>query len=146
MLAFGLGVILVLIYLFTAIPNLDSFNALPEDLRTTSTIFDIGLWLGIIMIAVTALFAIGFGIWQFITNPKGSIKVLGGLAAVVIMFGIFYATSESETTGALATTISEFKITDTVSKLISAGIKTVFGLSAVSVAIFLGGELYNAFK
>ena len=146
MLAFGLGIALVLIFLFTVIPNLDSFNALPEDQQTTSNIFNIGLWLALILSGVTAVTAVVFGLMQFITNPKGSMKVLIGLGVLAAVFAVFYATSESETTGSIVDAMAEFNVDENTSKIISAAIKTALSLSVVSVVAFILAELYNAFK
>lgn len=146
MLAFGLGILLVLIFLFTAIPGLDSFNALPEDQQNTSDIFNIGLWLAIVLLIITGIVAIGFGLLQLVTNPKGSIKVLIGLAALIAVFGVLYATSEVETTGSIVKASADFNVDDNTSKMISAAIKTGIGLSVVSVIAFIGAELWNAFK
>jgi len=146
MLAFGLGIILVLIFLGTALPGLDSFNALPEDQQNQSDIFNVGLWLAMILAGVTAAVALIFGLLQLVTNPKGSIKILIGLAVLAVVFGIFYATSEVETTGSIVKAAADFEVNDSTSKLISAGIKTAIGLSAVSVLAFIGFELRNAFK
>jgi len=146
MLAFGLGIILVLIFLFTAIPGLDSFNALPEDQQNQSDIFNVGLYLAMILGVITALTAIVFGLLQLVTNPKGSIKILVGLAVLAVVFGIFYATAEVETTGSIVKAAADFDVNDNTSKLITAGIMTAISLSVVSVVAFIGAELYNAFK
>lgn len=146
MLAFGLGIALVLIFLFTVLPGLDNFNALPEDQRNTSDLFNLGLWLALILAGVTVLAAIGFGLWQGISNPKGSIKVLGGIAVLLAIFAIFYATSETETSGSIVEAMEEFDVDDNTSKMISAAIKTGIGLSIGSVIAFVVAELYNAFK
>ena len=146
MLAFGLGIILVLLFMFTVIPNLDSFNALPEDQQKTSDIFNTGLWLALILSVITVLAALIAGIIQFIRNPKGSIKVLGGLAVLGVIFAIFYATATVETTGSIVDAAAEFKVDDNTSKMITAGIKTAILMSAGSVIAFIGAELFNAFK
>lgn len=146
MLAFGLGIILVLLFMFTVIPGLDSFNALPEDQQKTSDIFNTGLWLALILLAITALAAVLAGIYQFIRNPKGSVQVLGGLAILGVIFAIFYATATVETTGSIVDAAAEFKVDDNTSKMITAGIKTAILMSVGSVVAFIGAELFNAFK
>ena len=146
MLAFGLGIILVLLFMFTVVPNLDSFNALPEDQQKTSDIFNTGLWLALILLAITALAAVLAGIYQFIRNPKGSVQVLGGLAILGVIFAIFYATATVETTGSIVDAAAEFKVDDNTSKMITAGIKTAILMSVGSVVAFVGAELFNAFK
>lgn len=146
MLAFGLGIILVLIFLGTSLPNLDAFNALPEEQQNQSDIFNTGLWLAIILGGITAVVALGFGLLQLVTNPKGSIKVLLGLAVLAVIFGIFYATAEVETTGSIVKASADFGVDDTTSKMITAAIRTAGTLTIVSVVAFILAELYNAFK
>jgi len=146
MIAFGLGALLVLIFLLTVIPNLDSFNALPKESRNTSDIFNTGLWLALILSGITVFTAVAAGIYQFISNPRGSIKVLMGLAALAVIFGIFYATSTVETSGSIVDAAAEFNVDDNTSKIISAGIKTAILMSVGSVITFIAAELYNAFK
>ena len=146
MLAFGLGIALVLIFLFTVIPNLDSFNAMPKEQQTSSDIFNIGLWLALILSGITVVTAIVFGLMQFVTNPKGSMKVLMGLGVLAAVFAVFYATSEAETTGSIVDVAAEFNVDENTSKMISAAIKTALSLSVVSVLAFVLAELYNAFK
>ncbi len=146
MLAFGLGMILVLLFLFNVISGLDSFNALPKDQQTSSDIFNIGLWLSLILGGITAITAVGFGLWQFISNPKGSIKVLGGLAILGILFAIFYATATVETSGSIVDASAEFGVNDNTSKLITAGIRTAMVMGVGSIVAFIGAELLNAFK
>lgn len=146
MLAFGLGILLVLIFLGTAIPNLDDFNALPEDQQKTSGVFDLGLWLAIILLIVTAVVAIGAGLWHLILNPKGSIKVLAGIGVLAAILLIFYATSEAETTGRIAEVAQDFEVGANASKFISGAIKTSLALCGLSALAFVVGELYNTFK
>lgn len=146
MLAFGLGVLLVLIFLGTVIPNLDSFNALPKDLQKTSGVFDIGLYLAIILLIVTVVVAIGAGLFHLVKNPKGSVKVLAGVAVLAVILFAFYATSEAETTGRTAELAQQFEVGDQASKFISGAIKTSLALCGLSALAFAVGEIYNTFK
>ncbi|MBT8221132.1 MAG: hypothetical protein KJP00_14995 [Bacteroidia bacterium] len=146
MIAFGLGVLLVLIFLGTVLPNLDQFNALPEDQQTSSGVFDIGLWLAIILLIVTAVVAVVAGLWQLIMNPKGSVKVLAGIGLLALILIIFYATSEAETTGRIAEVSQEFEVGEKASRFISGAIKTSLALCGLSALAFVVGELLNTFK
>ena len=146
MLAFGLGAVLVLIFLGTVLPGLDEFNSLPEETRDQSNLFNIGLYLALILAVITVVAALAFGLWQGISNPKGSIKVVAGLGAIAVLFGIFYATSEAETTGGVYESAQEFMVSDNASKMISAAIKTGITMTLGSVVAFILAEVYNAFK
>ena len=116
-----------------------------ESLKETS-IFDFGIQasLGLIGLAIVAL--IIFGIISLFTNFKGAIKLLIGLAIIVGLFFLFYAISVPEEGGIIGRLSDEFAITDSISRFISAGIKTTLTLLGLAVVIWLGSELRNALK
>lgn len=92
---------------------------------------------------VAALF---FGITQLVSNPKGSLKGIIGLAVVLILFFVFYSMASPETTGKLATLHDRFGIGDTASKIISGGIKTTITLAAGAAILMVIAEIRNMFK
>ena len=96
------------------------------------------------MIAI--LIAVAFGIYGLVTNIKGSMKVILGLLGIIVLFTILYVTSDVETAGRLGMLTEKFEVSDTVSKLISAGIKTFmigFVIAALSAIVM---EVLNLFK
>ena len=97
--AFGLGLLLSLVFFMIAFGGLEEFNALEEKARPASeegNIFLFGLYsaTGLAILCVIAM--LGFGIYPVATDPKGALRGILGFVAVVVVFGIAYATSSSE--------------------------------------------------
>ncbi len=145
--AFGIGVVITAIFLILIFSGLEGFNALPEDDRITSDIFNFGIYAVIALIILCAIFAILFGIFQVVTNPKGSVKGLIGIAALAAVFFIAYsmATMPAPDT-ALAATKEGFEVTDGQFKFISGEILSALVLAGVAAASFVIAEIINFFK
>ena len=144
--AFGLGLVLIVLFLLNVFGGLDQFQMLSDDDKAKTTIFNFGLYAAQALVIVCLAAAVLFGIYQTATNPKGALKLLIGLAVVAGLFFLLYSTSQAEGTGKIADLVEKNGISENVSKLISGGIKTtliVVGLAAVS---FVVGEVLNFFK
>ena len=108
--------------------------------------FNPAITIVLILILIALLAWILFSLYALISDPKGSLKFLIGLAAMLIFFFILYSTSDAESTGRIGQLVQRFNVNDTVSKLISGGVKTaVFGISAGFIGAVLL-EVYNLFK
>ena len=156
MFGFLLGVALVAITLLSVIMGIDSagytvgedFNKMMKADGNTETFefFNLVAYIPpILVIAIIAIMVI-FGIIQLVKNPKGSMKILVGLAVVAILAFIFYSTSESESTGRLGLLIDKFEVSNTASKMISAGLKTVLSLFGGAIVLMFASEIRNLFK
>ena len=106
--------------------------------------FGINASIGLVLAAVVILLI--FAVLGLFTNFKGSMKVILGLAVILGLFGIFYAISTPEESGILVRLAQEFNITDSISKFISAGIKTTIALLGMALVIWVFSELRNALK
>jgi len=62
------------------------------------------------------------------------------------LFLIVYNVSQPETSEKMVELAAEFNVSDTTSKLISAGLWTVLGLIGVACVSFIFSEIRNAFK
>ncbi|MBK8505623.1 MAG: hypothetical protein IPL46_27555 [Saprospiraceae bacterium] len=144
--AFGVGLLVILIFLVSVFSGIDGFNALSKEDQYASTIFDIGIQLTIILFIVCAVVAVLFAIYQMISNPKGAIKGIVALVVLVIAFAVLYGMSVPETTGPVAEAVKEFGLTETQSKGVSAGIKSTLILGGLAVAAFVFSEIRNLFK
>ena len=100
-LAFGVGVLVVAIFLisiFTGDPAemdlLMSESAGPEKYDTG--VFDFGIGVSLLLTGLAFVIALIFGIAQFASDPKGSLKGLIGLAVlgVIVFFG--YSTANGD--------------------------------------------------
>lgn len=144
--AFGLGLLVIIIFLVSVLSGIDGFNALAKEDQYSSTIFDMGIRLTVILLVVCTIAAILFAIYQMITNPKGAIKGIVALVVLAIAFAVLYSMSVPETTGPVAESVEEFGLTETQSKMVSAGIKSTLILGGLAVAAFVFSEIRNLFK
>ena len=144
--AFGLGLLVIIIFLVSVLSGIDGFNALAKEDQYSSTIFDMGIRLTVILLVVCTIVAILFAIYQMITNPKGAIKGIVALVVLAIAFAVLYSMSVPETTGPVAESVEEFGLTETQSKMVSAGIKSTLILGGLAVAAFVFSEIRNLFK
>ena len=100
-LAFGIGVLVVLIFMaaiFTApesdISALTSETAGPEKYDTG--VFDFGLYASIALIILAFVAAIIFGLIQVASDPKGSLKGLIGAALLIVICFVCYSVANSD--------------------------------------------------
>ncbi len=154
-LAFGLGGLVVAIFLITALTGLSSagyevgtdLNKLSADQKAGMNFFNIGIGLTVFMAALAGFLAlVVFGITDLMKFPKSAIKFGIGLLALLAVFFVLYSTASGEATGSLARIIDKFNVTDGVSKFISAGIWTTIGLALSAAGIMFVAEIRNMFK
>ncbi|MCB0643976.1 MAG: hypothetical protein KDC44_20150 [Phaeodactylibacter sp.] len=146
LLAFGLGVLITLVFLVSVIPNLEEFNMATKEAQKETGIFNSGLIAVIFLTIVGAVAAIFFGLFQTLTNLKGSIKGLIGVGLLIVVFLIAYALSTPETGGPIFETIQEFNISDGQSKFISGALLTTLIMVIGAAAAFVFSEIRNFFK
>ena len=143
--AFILGLIVTAIFLFSVFGGLDSFNALAEDQRATTNIFDFGLYAAMGLTVACAALALLFGLGQTLFNPKGAIKGIIGLA---VLAGLYFAgqAMAGADTASVVETLREFKVTDGQSGFINGAIGGGLILLGIAAAVFVISELLNFFK
>jgi hypothetical protein len=97
-LAFGIGVLVVAIFMISIFSGTDaemellmSESAGPEKYDTK--VFDFGLGISLILTALAFVIALVFGIVQFAGDPKGSLKGLIGLAVLGIIVFVGYSSA-----------------------------------------------------
>ena len=137
LLAFGLGVLLTAIFLIGVFSGLDSFNALPEDERISSGIFNSGLVFAIGLAILCAVGMVLFGIYQVGTNLKNSTKGLIGVGAIILIFLITRAMAGDDFAGPIAATLEKFNISESVSSNITGAMATTGILGALAIAAFV---------
>ena len=149
-LALGFGVLMVLIFLGSVLGGLEEFSAMEaEDIanntreRMGTGIFNFGLMASIAMAILGAAVWLFFGLFQTVTNIKGSLKFIIGLAVLVVVFLVLYNSADGTTTDRW---ISDFGVTEGISKFVSAALTTTIGLALLTVVIFVLGEVRNLFK
>ena len=156
MVGFLLGVGLVLLTILTVIGGIrnagyeigDDFNAMMKSEGNTETFdfFDLVAWIPTVLVIAIIGIILLFGIKQIIDNPKGSIKILGGFAVVLVLAFIFYSMSDAETAGKIGELHEKFSVSETASKWISGGLKSVLTLLGAGLLLIVLSEIRNLFK
>lgn len=151
-LAFGLGALIVVVFLAMVIPNSGGFTDLPREEQYETTMFNFGLQMSVVLIIVAAAAMILFGLFQIFSNLKGSIKGLIGFAALIVVFIIAYSSTSTDVSPAIADSMEKFRvaqdsvISDNQLKMIGGGITTALVLAAVAFVSFIVFEIINFFK
>lgn len=151
LLAFLLGFVVILVFALSVFSGIDGFNALPDDDKDTTTIFNNGILLTAILFGLCVLAMLFFVIYHMVTNPKGAMKGIIGIVVLAVVFFALYSTSVAETTGPIAGAIQKFEkipgeFSENTSKMVSAGIKTTLIMGGLAVLAFVGSEIRNLFK
>ena len=147
MFAFVLGAGIVLITLISILTGIgDNFSTLAREEQFTTNAFNIGIILSALLVIIGVALMVFFGLFHVASDLKGSIKGLGGLGVIAVVFFVSRAMASTDREGPIGETIEKFFVTDGVSTTISACITTVLILGAVAVAVFVISEVRNFFK
>ncbi len=144
--AFLLGLLIVAIFFVNITTNVDAFEMMDEEDQAEATLFDFGLRATIILIIVNAFIALLFGIWFLIKEPKRSLKVIIGFVVLLVVLLITYNAADPGFDGPIASTLEQFDITESISRLVSAGLTTTLILGGLAALAIVAGEIYNLFK
>ena len=104
MVALGIGVLIIVVHFIGIAGGVESFNEIPQNdpdskpqlLEEGSAMVSMGINLTIALLVVAFIVLVVFGIWQVVTNPKGAIKGIAGLAVILVIFFIGWGMSEGE--------------------------------------------------
>lgn len=150
--AFGLGVLIVAIFLVSVIGGMENFTDAAKETQYQTGIFDLGISGAIALSILAAIAMVGFGLFHIATNFKGSMKGIIGFGILIAIFGIAYATADTSLTPTLENAISKFEtaqnsqISEGTLKFMSGGITTMLALIGIAVAAFVISEVRNFFK
>ena len=153
-LSFIVGLILILIYMFSVSSGLASEGydtstdllALGKDTYSKLSVFDTGLMITVFLLIAATGLTILFGLLHIFKFPKQSFKAILGVVGLVAIFFIFYSSSKHEVGDMWTTLFNKFEITEGVSKIISGGIWTTLALLGGAVGIMILAEVRNMFK
>ena len=140
--AFGAGVLITAGFLAGVLGGIENFMATAEDQRNQSNIFNFGLYAVIALTVLGFLVALGFGLFQTLSNPKGAIKGIAGIALIVALFFIGQTLAGTDSEGVKAA-LTEFEVTDGQSAIINGSIVGAAILAALTGIAFVGGELMS---
>jgi len=140
--AFGVGVLITAGFLAGVLGGIENFMATAEDQRNQSDIFNFGLYAVIALTILGFVVALGFGLFQTLSNPKGAIKGIAGLALIVGLFFAGQALAGADSEG-VKDALTEFNVTDGQSSIINGSIVGGIILAALTGIAFVGGELMS---
>ena len=156
MVGFLLGVGLVLLTIATVVGGIrnagydigEDFNAMlkAEGNKETFDFFQMVPLIPAILVIAIFVIIVLFGIKQIVDNPKGSMKILAGLGVLLILAFVFYSISDPETAGKIGILHEKFNVSDTASKWISGGLKSVLSLLGLGLGLIVVSEIRNLFK
>jgi hypothetical protein len=150
-LAFGLGVLITVVFLISVVSNMEEFTALSEAEQENTSIFNIGLVGAIGLAIIAAFFMLAFGLFQIFTNLRGSVKGLIGVAILLVIFFIAYSMNSADPSPYIQGAIDKFEANgstfnnDTL-KSIGGGIGLTVALIAIAFVAAAISELINLFK
>lgn len=144
--AFGLGLFVILIFLGIVFGGLDDFNLLDEKSRGGTSIFDFGLKAGMGLTIICAILLVGFGLFQILTNLKGSLKGILSFVLVAIVFAVAWGMADDTVTPGIANAVAEFGVTGGQLKFIGGSMVTAMIMSFAALALLFLFEIRNFFK
>lgn len=150
-LAFGLGVLITVIFLISVVSNMGEFTAMAKEDQAQTSIFNVGLVGAIILAIIAALGMFAFGIFQIFGNMKGSMKGIIGVAILVVIFFVSYSMASEEPTAYVQGAIDKFEASGatfdpSTLKFIGGGIGTTVALVVIAAIAFVVSEITNLFK
>ena len=143
--AFIIGLIITAIFLFSVFSGLSGFNALAEDQRGTTDIFNFGLYAAAGLTGLCAVIALLFGVVQTLSNPKGAIAAIAAVIGLAVLYFAGQGLAGTDSAKVVGT-MSEFKVTDTQGTFINGAIGGGLLLLGLAMAAFVLSELRNFFK
>lgn len=145
--AFLLGLAVVLLFYVPVFTGVNAFNALPEEEQTNTSIFDLGLWLTIILVVIAALAIIGFSIVSIAKDIKGSMRGLVGLGVILLIFIVGYALTGTPEEGTrLASVIERFQVSISDQQIINGALFSALGILILTAVVFVFGEISSLLK
>ena len=143
---FGLGLLFVVIAIVSIFSGVDEFSSFADDdvARYDTTIFNFGMYAAIALVALCFVAAVIFGVAQLASDPKGAIKGIIGLVAVIALFFIIYSAADPDSE--MLNRLSDFSVTDGQSKMITGAIWTALILAAAAVVATAVSEVVNFFR
>lgn len=145
LIAFALGAFITVVFLISVFTGLEGFLSLSKEEQSTTGIFNIGLVATIFLAIAGLAAAIGFGLFQAISNPKGSIYGIGAIVALLVIFFVGRAIMGTDD-AAIQKTIDTFNITDGQSGFIAGAISTGLALAVLALVALALSEVRNFFK
>ena len=161
-LAFGVGILISIIFLLNILPVAAEIQDVAAAMATSSTStgaiaemldnlsqLNFGLFSTILLIAIAAIAMVLFGLFQVASSFRTSWKGILGFAILVVVFLVAYSTANSNLANevqAIQASAADADVTGANLKFIGGSIITLVILIVVAVAAFIIFEIINFFK
>ena len=146
-LAFIGAVICIAIAVIPILLGASGFESLPDNNQRAyapeGNIFGVGIYVATALLILAVALAILLSLFKMATNPKAAMRGIIAFIALAVVFVILYFMAEAKGTGSLVETIEKFQVSDTISKVISAGISLTLMLGIGSVVLIVLMETLN---
>ncbi len=126
-LAFGLGLLLAIgMVLSIYLGDVGTWSQIPENniTRYETGMFNFGMKASFVLMGAAAIAALLFGIFHFASNPKGALKGIIGLIAVIALFFIIYSAADPQPEMLEKMAELDFSVTQGQSKMITGAMWT----------------------
>ena len=98
LLAFSIGLIFTLIFLIPVLSGLpEGFSEMAVEEKSNTTVFDVGLKATIGLLIAAVIILILGSLLTLAKNPKGALKVIIGIAILLVLIFVLYSTTDDET-------------------------------------------------
>lgn len=144
--AFGLGLLITIVFFAIALAGADEFNGLSKEAQFQSNIFNFGLYAAIFLTIACTLALVVFGIYYIAKHPKQSVQGIVQALVLVVIFIVAYVMAKPAESGMMATLAERFELTAGQEKFISGGLTTSLVLFCGAGVIFVVSEIRNLFK
>ena len=147
--AFGIGLLLAIGMIVSIyLGDVGAWSQIAENNldRYETGMFNFGMKASFALMFFAALAAVGFGLYHLATNPKGALKGIIGLVAVIALYFIIYSAADPQPEMLAKMAELEFNVTPGQSKMITGAMWTALILAGASVLAVAVSELLNFFK
>ena len=147
--AFLAVVVLFAISVLPIITGVSAFSEIPTERQAFSPeggIFKVGIYIAIGLLILAVIVTLLLSLLQIAANPKEAKKGLISFGIVAVLFVIFFAMTNTDVSGSLGTTVENFKVSDSIFKVISGGIQLSLLMLVGVVVIVILMEIWGYFK
>ena len=146
--AFGLGILITIVAVGIILGGVGDFEALGEEnaARYDTRIFNFGMLAAGFMCAIAAAAMVAFGIYHLATDPKGAIKGIIGLGAIILIFFVIYSIADPNTQMLAVQAKDGFLVSEGQSKMITGSIATGLILTIGAFLALAVSEILSLFR
>lgn len=143
--AFGASVLCILVTVVPIILGLSALDPIPDKEKAfvpEGNIFYPGIYVSAILLAAAVILAVVLSLVNLAKHPKEAKRSLIATGILFALFAVLYVTSS----GTIPENLLSFDVSETIYKVVSAGIALTLILGLAAVAAIFVMEVLNFFK